>query len=49
VRIRVKVGELLLNMDTFNNPFLELPRIGDHTKITFSRKAVLVLDNRAEE
>ena len=49
VRIRVKVGELLLNMDTFNNPFLELPRIGDRTKITFSRKAVLVLDNRAEE
>jgi putative spermidine/putrescine transport system ATP-binding protein len=49
VRIRVKVGELLLNMDTFNNPFLELPRIGDRTKITFSRKAVLVLDSRAKE
>jgi hypothetical protein len=34
-------------MDTFNNPFLELPKIGDHTKITFSREAVLVLDHEA--
>jgi putative spermidine/putrescine transport system ATP-binding protein len=45
VRIRIKVGQVLLNMDTFNNPFLELPKIGDHTKITFSREAVLVLDH----
>jgi putative spermidine/putrescine transport system ATP-binding protein len=47
VRIRIKVGQVLLNMDTFNNPFLELPKIGDHTKITFSREAVLVLDHEA--
>jgi hypothetical protein len=32
-------------MDTFNNPFLELPKIGDHIKITFSAEAVLVLRN----
>jgi hypothetical protein len=31
-------------MDTFNNPFLELPKIGDKTQITFSTEAVLVLD-----
>ena len=32
-------------MDTFNNPFLELPKIGDKIKITFSAEAVLVLRN----
>jgi hypothetical protein len=30
-------------MDEFNNPFLELPKIGDKQQITFSREAVLVL------
>jgi len=45
VRIRVKVGDILLNMDTFNNPFLELPKIGDKTQVTFSREAILVLDH----
>jgi len=30
-------------MDTFNNPYLELPKIGDKTQITCSRKAVLIL------
>ncbi len=30
-------------MDTFNNPFLELPKIGDRAEITCSRKAVLVI------
>jgi putative spermidine/putrescine transport system ATP-binding protein len=44
VRIRVDIGGLLLNMDTFNNPFLELPKIGDRAQITFSREAVLVLE-----
>jgi len=34
-------------MDTFNNPFLELPKIGDKTQITFSAEAVLVLDQSA--
>ncbi len=48
VRIRLKVGNLLLNMDTFNNPFLELPKIGDNAQITFSREAVLVLDHRTK-
>jgi putative spermidine/putrescine transport system ATP-binding protein len=44
VRIQVKAGEQTLYMDTFNNPFLELPKIGDKTQITFSAEAVLVLD-----
>jgi len=49
VRIRVDIGSLLLNMDTFNNPFLELPKIGDHAQITFSREAVLVLEQETKE
>ncbi|MCB9136006.1 MAG: ABC transporter ATP-binding protein [Anaerolineales bacterium] len=43
VRIRVLVGDTKFHMDTFNNPFLELPQIGDSTQITCSRNAVLVL------
>jgi putative spermidine/putrescine transport system ATP-binding protein len=43
VRIQVKVGGTRFNMDTFNNPFLELPKIGDAGQISCSREAVLVL------
>jgi len=43
VRIQVSVGSNRFYMDTFNNPFLELPRIGDKGQITCSREAVLVL------
>jgi hypothetical protein len=32
-------------MDTFNNPFLELPKIGAKEQVTCSREAVLVLKN----
>jgi len=45
VRIRVKIGNTKFNMDTFNNPFLELPKIGDKDQVTCSREAVLVLDD----
>jgi len=44
VRILVKVGDLRLAMDTFNNPFLELPRIGSTAEITCSREAVIILN-----
>ncbi len=44
VRIRVKIGKTMFNMDTFNNPFLELPKIGAIEQVTCSREAVLVLD-----
>jgi putative spermidine/putrescine transport system ATP-binding protein len=45
VRVQVMVGSNRFNMDTFNNPFLELPKIGDKAQITCSREAVLVLKN----
>ena len=43
VRIQVAMGSTKFYVDTFNNPFLELPKIGDKTQITCSREAVLVL------
>ncbi len=43
VRIQVLIGSYKFSMDTFNNPFLELPKIGEQTQITCSREAVLVL------
>ena len=45
VRVQVIVGSHKFYMDTFNNPFLELPKIGDKTQITCSREAVLVLNH----
>jgi putative spermidine/putrescine transport system ATP-binding protein len=45
VRIQVIVGSTKFYMDTFNNPFLELPKIGDKTQITCSREAVLILNH----
>lgn len=44
VRIRVKIGNSKFDMDTFNRPSLELPKVGEKSQITCSRKAVLVLD-----
>jgi putative spermidine/putrescine transport system ATP-binding protein len=45
VRIQVKIGNTKFNMDTFNNPFLELPKIGSSEQVTCSREAVLVLND----
>jgi putative spermidine/putrescine transport system ATP-binding protein len=45
VRIQVKIGGTNFNMDTFNNPFLELPKIGDKDQVTCSKEAVLVLSD----
>jgi putative spermidine/putrescine transport system ATP-binding protein len=42
VRIQVKIGNTKFNMDTFNNPFLELPKVGDKDRVTCSKEAVLV-------
>ncbi len=44
VRIQVKIGNAKFNMDTFNNPFLELPKVGAKDQVTCSKEAVLVLD-----
>lgn len=48
VRIQIMIGNTKFNMDTFNNPFLELPKIGDKTQVTCSRQAVLILGSPAE-
>lgn len=42
VRIQVMIGSSKFNMDTFNNPFLELPKIGAKEQVTCSKEAVLV-------
>jgi putative spermidine/putrescine transport system ATP-binding protein len=44
VRIQVLIGDVKFHMDTFNNPFLELPKIGAKEQVTCSREAVLILD-----
>jgi len=44
VRIQVSIGNTKFNVDTFNNPFLELPAIGSKEQVTCSKEAVLVLD-----
>ena len=46
VRIQITIGNTKFNMDTFNNPFLELPKIGDKSQVTCSREAVLILDRQ---
>jgi putative spermidine/putrescine transport system ATP-binding protein len=43
VRIQVLIGSNRFYMDTFNNPFLELPRLGNKDQVSCSREAVLVL------
>jgi putative spermidine/putrescine transport system ATP-binding protein len=43
VRIQVLIGKTRFHMDTFNNPFLALPNIGDHSQVTCSREAVLII------
>ncbi len=45
VRVQVSIGANKLFMDTFNNPFLELPKIGSKDQISCSREAVLVLNH----
>ncbi len=44
VRIQVLIGSNRFYMDTFNNPYLELPRIGDKSQVSCTREAVLVLN-----
>jgi putative spermidine/putrescine transport system ATP-binding protein len=43
VRVKAMIGGKPFFIDTFNNPFLELPKKGDLSQITCSREAVLVL------
>ncbi len=43
VRIQVNAGDKKLFLDTFNNPFLELPKLGAKEQVSCSKEAVLIL------
>ncbi len=43
VRVQLLIGKSKFYMDTFNNPFLELPKIGEKNQIACSKDAVLIL------
>ncbi len=47
VRIRVRFENDFIHLDTFNNPHLSLPQIGQPITVTFPREAVLVLSRAA--
>jgi putative spermidine/putrescine transport system ATP-binding protein len=49
VRIQIKIGNTKFNMDTFNNPFLDLPAVGATEKVMCSKEAVLVLAGLTED
>ncbi|MBN1535489.1 MAG: ABC transporter ATP-binding protein [Anaerolineales bacterium] len=44
VRVLITCGDNMLCMDIFNNPYLELPKTGQHVQVACPREAVLVLD-----
>ena len=48
VRVQVLIGSTKFYMDIFNNPFLELIKIGEKVQVTCSREAVLILDTAEE-
>ena len=48
VRIQVLIGNTKFYMDTFNNPFLELLKVGEKAQVTCSRQAVLILGSPEE-
>ncbi len=44
VRVRLSLSENTLFFDTFNNPHLEMPRLGQSLTVRFPREAVLMFD-----
>lgn len=44
VRIRLSITKNKIFFDTFNNPHLETPRLGQSVTVRFPREAVLILD-----
>lgn len=44
VRVNLLIGNAKFNMDTFNYPSLELPKIGATEQVTCSKEAVLIID-----
>jgi putative spermidine/putrescine transport system ATP-binding protein len=49
VRLKVQVGEAVIKFDTFNNPHLTLPSVGDQVTLTFPAEACLVLEGEVVE
>ena len=47
VRIRVRVQENIISIDTFNNPGMSLPERGQPVTVSFARDDLLVLDESA--
>jgi putative spermidine/putrescine transport system ATP-binding protein len=45
VRVQMQIENANFNMDTFNRPSLELPKIGENCQVTCSKKAVLILED----
>ncbi len=43
VRVQISLASSKFFMDTFNNPFLELPKLGAKVQVCCSKEAVLVL------
>jgi putative spermidine/putrescine transport system ATP-binding protein len=43
VRFSLRLGTKLIDMDSFNNPHLTIPQIGDHIELNCGRDSVLVL------
>jgi putative spermidine/putrescine transport system ATP-binding protein len=43
VRIRTRLNSQFINVDTFNNPAMELPRVGEAVTLNFSTEAAKVL------
>ncbi len=44
VRIRVRFKDNVISLDTFNNPWLRLPQLGQAITVSFPREAVLAVE-----
>ena len=48
VRIQVSIDQVIFNIDTFNNPFINLPEIKQKVRVAFPEEAVMVLKSDLE-
>jgi putative spermidine/putrescine transport system ATP-binding protein len=48
VRIQVSIDKLIFNIDTFNNPHIDLPAIKQKVRVAFPEEAVMVLKSNQE-
>jgi putative spermidine/putrescine transport system ATP-binding protein len=49
VRIQVSLDKVTFNIDTFNNPHIELPEIKQKVRVAFPEEAVMVLKSNPEK